>query len=264
MEVIGELQTNQVIWQNGSFSATQDESGQWTASHTFKCRLQDVLNVIPRKGDSCTNNGWTPLKFITSTVAEEVGSPWAMVTCIYKGAISSDDGSEEDEDTILKTYNTNTSAQSEPIESHPNFAAMTAAEWVHIAEYKSEIIYHDQDAPELFKRKKQNDDGTETIEDVTLSLPTKDLITALDKGFTSWFSPRTTHTVRYTSSNDVAAALMAKVGLIAINPDGAPALPAGATWLFMGANTDNIGEVRSIELEYLASNPNGWDTDYYE
>jgi hypothetical protein len=186
-----------------------------------------------------------------------------MVTCIYKGATSSDDGSGGG-DEVLPTYNTNTSAQSEPIESHPNFAAMIAAEWVGIADYKSGIIYHDPDNPEAFKRRKQNDDGTETIEDVAMSVPQKQLIDALDEGFVSWFSPRTTHTIRYTSSQNVSGALMAKVGLIVPTPEGAPALPAGATWLFMGANTDNSGGVRDIELEYLASNPNGWDTDYYE
>lgn len=259
MEVIGELQQNQVIWQNGSFSSTLDESGRWTATHSFKCRLQDVLSVIPEKGDACTHNGWGLLEFNTATVSEEAGSAWAMVTCIYKGTTISDDGSGG-EDAILPTYNTNTSAQSEPIESHPNFSTMTAAEWVDIADYKNETIYHDPDIPEAFKRVKQNGD----IEDVTLSLPTTDLIAALDKGFTAWFSPRTTHTIRYTSSNDVAGALMAKVGLIVPTPDGAPELPAGATWLFMGANTDNSGGVRDIELEYLASNPNGWDEDYYK
>ena len=262
MKSLDNLQRNQVIWKQGSFSSVQDESGQWTASHSFKCNLRDVLNVIPVQGDSCTNDGWSLLKFNSATVAEEVGSPWAMVTCIYKGAISSDDGSEFDEDEILKTFNTNTSAQSEPIESHPNFAAMTAAEWVHISEYKSEIIYHDPEDPELFKRIIRRDDGESDVEDVTLSLPTTDLIIALDKGFTSWFSPRTTHTIRYTSRSNVSGTLMEQVGLIA-TPEGAPPLPADASWLFMGANTDNSVGVWVVELEYLASNPNGWDTEYY-
>ncbi len=263
MNVLDNLQQNQVIWQHGSFTARQDESGQWTASHTFKCRLQDVLSVIPKKGDACTHDGWSLLKFNTATVSEEPGSAWAMVTAIYKGATSSDDGSETGDD-VLPTFNTNTSAQSEPIESHPNFSTMTAAEWVHITDYKEGAIYHDPDDPEAFKWRKPDDDGDFNIEDITLSIPTIQLIDALDKGFVSWFSPRTTHTIRYTSSNDVSGALMAKVGLIVSTPNGAPPLPAGATWLFMGANTDNSGGVRDIELEYLASNPNGWDTDFYE
>ena len=264
MEVIGELQLNQVIWQNGSFSATQDESGQWTASHTFKCRLQDVLNVVPRKGDACTNDGWTPLKFNTSTVQEITGAPWAMVTCVYKGATGSDDGSEFEENT-LPTYNTSITAQSEPIESHKNFEDFDADQWAQIADYKSGEIFHDPEDAAAFKRKVYADNGErEEDEDVTLTAQQIQLISALDKGFTSFYSPRTTHTARYTSNTGLGSAITSTVGNVDPTPQGAPALPAGQEWLFMGANTDNSGSVFDIELEWLASGDTGWDPDFYD
>jgi len=264
MKTIDNLQQNQVIWQQGSFSARQDESGQWTATHSFKCRLQDVLSVIPKKGDDCTNDGWSSLKFNTSTVAEEVGSTWAMVTAIYKGATSSDDGSQF-EDDALPTFNTSITAQSEPIESHKNFKDFGGAEWAQIADYKAGEIFHDPEDVEAFKKKVYADNGDrEEDEDVTLTDEQILLISALDKGFLSYYSPRTTHTARYTSSAGLNSSVTSSVGDVEGAPQGAPELPAGQEWLFMGANTDNSGSVFDIELEWLASGDTGWDGDYYD
>jgi hypothetical protein len=46
-------------------------------------------------------------------------------------------------------------------------------------------------------------------------------------------------------------------------PSNAPPAGTGRNWLFMGANSDQSGDVYEIELEWMLSGSEGWDSDYY-
>jgi hypothetical protein len=261
MKYIGNLQPGQVEWQAG-FTAAQDETGRWTAVHVFKCFSNEVLILTPRKGDACTKDGYDPLAFTSSQTTDIVGSPLSSVTCTYKGTIYTSDGDEDEED-ILPTYNTSNVTQSEPIESHDNFKTLSSTEWGEVADYKAGRIIRDPEDATKFKKQKYDGEVYKGFtEDFTPTDLQIELFLALDKGFTAFHSPRIVHTKSYTSDTDLSAATWNKVGKID-TPSNAPTLGGDRNWLFMGANSDNTGNVFEIEMEWMASGETGWDSDYY-
>ena len=262
MDYLGNLQNGEVVWQPG-FTAAQDEAGRWTATRSFKCHLANVFSLIPLKGDPCTKDGWESLTLLTASVTEPAGSAWATVVCQYKGTTFTSAGDDTDED-ILPTYNTSIVAQTEPIEAHKNFKDFTAEEWAEVDDYKTgKIIRDPADSAAFLKEELEDGVSIGHTEDFTPSSTQIELFEALDKGFTSFYSPRIEHTKRYSSKTALSSATMNKVGKIDV-PDGAPSLSSGRDWLFMGADTDNSGDVYEIELNWLASGPTGWDSDFYD
>jgi len=263
MKIIDNLQKNSIVWQP-DFQASLDENGQWTASQSFKCKPEDVQELIPSRGDACQKDGWEVLKLITVQVSEAAGSGWETVTCNYRGTVYEFD-EDEDQENIEPTYTTSVVAQSEPIEAHPKFKDITAAEWADAQWYKDGRIIRDPEDQTAFKRNVwvEDDKQWQPIEDYTPTGELPALFEAYDKGFTAFYSPRITFSMRYASNQPIPAATLNKIGKID-TPQNAPAVGAGRTWLAMGANSDQSDNVYDVELEWMLSGKEGWDEDFYD
>ena len=266
MTDLGNLQQGEFLPQAG-FTAAQDENGQWTAVHKFACFSNQVLALTPRKGDPCTKDGYSALTFTSSQSTDIVGSPWSYVNCTYKGTIFTGDGSDpgDDEEDILPTYNTSVVVTSEPIESHEKFESFTGTEWAEVKDYKDGRIIIDPEDSAAYKKQKYEDGVYKGFtEDFTPTALQIELFEALDSGFTSFYSPRITHTRSYTSNKQISDTVWSNVGKIDDPGDAAPVLPGLANYLFMGATSDNSGDVFNLEMEWLGSGATGWKEGYYD
>ena len=163
--------------------------------------------------------------------------------------------------------------QSEPIESHPKFKDLTPSQWTDAQWYKdSRIIRNPDDPAEFLKYKYEcTGDGDEKVCKWILDTENpyapqgeiEALFEAYDKGFTAYYSPRITFSMRYASNQPIPAATLNKIGKID-TPQNAPAVGAGRTWLAMGANSDQSDNVYDVELEWMLSGAEGWDNDFYD
>ena len=263
MKIIDNLQKNSIVWQP-DFQSALDENGQWTASQSFKCKPEDVQELIPSRGDACQKDGWEVLKLITVQVSEAAGSGWETVTCNYRGTVYEFD--DEAQENIEPTYTTSVVAQSEPIESHPKFKDITAAEWADAQWYKDGRIIRDPEDQTAFKRNVwvEDDKQWQPIEDYTPTGELPALFEAYDKGFTAFYSPRITHTKRYTSNQPLNDSVYKTIGTTANQPTNAPSFGPNRNWLSMGANTDQSDNVYEIELEWMLSGDGKWNEDYYD
>jgi hypothetical protein len=262
MKTIDNLKGGRVEWQ-GDFEASLDDNGSWTASHSFKCRSENIFEVMPQRGAPCTKDGWALLKLSTIRVTEEAETEWTQVFCTYKGTEYTFGG---DEGTSYEpTYSTSVVAQSEPIEAHKKFKDFTLNEWSQVALYKEGKIIRDPKDNEKFKKAVLNTANNEWkfTEEFTPTDIQLILFKALDKGFTSYYSPRITHVMRYTSNKPISSGTLNSIG-DKDAPPNAPSVGTGREWLFMGANSDQTGDVHEIELEWLLSGSEGWDSEFYD
>jgi len=270
MKIIGDLPADSAEWQ-ADFAAALDENGQWTATQSFKCRPQDVLNLIPARGDDCQEDGFEILKFISAQVVETKGDGWRQVVCNYRGTIY--DFNEDDPASIEPTYNTSVVAQSEPIESHPNFKDLSAEDWTYAQWYKDgRLLRNPDNYTEIVKYiwvctgEDENEVCNWKIDDenpIAASDELKQLFEAYDKGISAYYSPRITFSMRYSSNQPIPASTLNKIGKTD-TPQNAPAVGAGREWLAMGVNSDQSGDVYDVEQEWLLSGKEGWDDDFYD
>jgi len=268
MKIIDNLQKDDVVWQP-DFQSAVDENGLWTGSQSFECKPGDVQGLIPARGDACQQDGWELLKFISATVTETAGRGWMKVVCSYRGTQYAGDGSEFEDgaEDAIPTYSTSIVAQSEPIESHPKFKELTIEEWADAQWYKDGRIIRNpggEGAP--FKRNVwvEEDKQWQPTEDYTPTGELPALFEAYDKGFTAFYSPRITHTKRYTSNQPLNDSVYRTIGTTKNQPTNAPSFGPNRNWLSMGANTDQSDNVYEIELEWMLSGDGKWDEDFYD
>ena len=258
MTTLSNLQRNEAVWQ-ADFTSARDENGQWTASRSFICHELDVHILMPIKGDPSNKAGWELLKLVSLTTSEIVGSEWVKVMCSYRGTQYEFDGDEGED--LEPTYHNSTVSQSEPIESHEIFEDITAAEWTHAQWYKDSKIIRDTTDATKFKLSAYDEETNKWTysEDFEPSETLLKLFENYDRGFTSYFAKRSTHMMRYSSNKPLTAATMNAIAKID-TPPNAPPIGGEFSWLFMGANEDQSGDVHEVELEWLLGK---WDEEYY-
>ena len=110
---------------------------------------------------------------------------------------------------------------------------------------------------------KDKDDQQNVLRDKVTSVRGKEALAKLDRGETSYYSPKITWRESWVRRKAAPANELNTIGRINTPNGPCPALGGGRTWLRNGVTQTQEGKVYRVEIEWLSSNPGGWDTDLY-
>jgi len=144
------------------------------------------------------------------------------------------------------TWSIEVSTASEPIENHPIFATVSAAEWKQVSKWK----------------RNPNDPTLEPPGWTPASAgPTGAKFEALfNRGNTTFLSPRIVFKHTYTAT---APPSLGDVGKISFPSFASGIGPAGVNYILTGASCVSEGANYKVSLEWLGSALGGWDPDLY-
>jgi hypothetical protein len=136
----------------------------------------------------------------------------------------------------------------EPLLSHKRYKELPAKEL---------------EALQLLQSGKDKDDQGNKLRDKVESARGKEALSKIERGQTSYYSPRVTWKESWVRDKAVKAAELNDIGNID-DPNGpAPPLAGGRNWLLNGATQTQDGKSFRIEMEWLASDRGGWDAEIY-
>lgn len=228
-----------MLYPQPDYSVAVDREGKWTATQVFLCHRNSITRLMPRPGTPHPEIPFITLDNATAQVSE---GDIAQITCNYAGTENTTN------DPNKTTYTLGLSLSEEPLLSHKKFKDLAEAE---VEALQAIISGKDKDAAGApYKNKVTSDLGKKALEKI-------------QRGQTSYYSPKVTWrqaTVRKTSA---AASDVRKIGKID-EPDGRqPSLADGRTWLYNGVTQSQEGGSYRIEREWIASDRGGWDPDIY-
>ena len=85
----------------------------------------------------------------------------------------------------------------------------------------------------------------------------------VERGETSYYSPKITWKESWQSDEPVKSVELNMIAKIDTPEGPVPALAVNRNWLRNGVTQEQDGKAFRIEIEWLASNPGGWDADLY-
>jgi hypothetical protein len=228
------------LYPQPDYSLSVDREGKWTATQVYYCHRNSITQLMPRPG---TPHPDVPFITLDNAVAEVSEGDLATITCHYAGTDNT--GNNPDQ----TTYTLGLSLSEEPILSHKNYKDIEAEEL---------------EALQAIISGRDKDDAGIAYKDKITSGPGKEVLGKIQRGQSSYYSPRVVwrqSTVRKTSA---ASSDIAKIGRID-SPDGRePSLPDGGDWLLNGVTQTQEGSAYRIEREWIASDRGGWDPDIYD
>jgi len=266
------IRRGDIQWQD-DFSASIDNDGKISVSHSFICHLDEVLRLVPRGADShCVEPGWERIYFDSLSV-ENIDGKLAKVICKFEGADSGDHGFDNAEDGASITLST--SAIDTPLEMHPRYAFIffgadnSAGDLSTVAEAilglkngrcklarkgdETYIVYRDtNNAIKQFKIEK----GT----------PQYELSSFFIAGIQTYLASHVRLERSYTDTEPYPANKLNYVGHIVSDI----ALPRGyrvssnRNWLLSEVNVEEIGRDYRIREVFLLSEIGGWIKELYE
>jgi hypothetical protein len=218
-----------------------DKDGKWTATQIYYCHRLSAVALMPRPGTSHPE-----ISFITvSTASISFGEgDTAEITCQYAGA---EDKSAEDEKANAK-YSMGLSVNEEPLLTNVRYKDLIATE---------------REAIQMIASGKDKDDQGNKLRDKVTSERGVEALTKIDRGQTTVYNPRVTWKESWVRNRGVEAAELNKIANIDVPSGPAPALARDRNWLRNGVTQEQDGRAYAIAIEWLASNPGGWDSDLY-
>lgn len=227
------------LYPQPDYSLSVDREGKWTATQVFLCHRNSITQVMPRPG---TPHPEIPFISVDNATAQVSEGDIAQITCNYAGTDNTSN------DPAKTTYSLGLSLSEEPLLSHKKFKDLT----------KEEI-----EALQAIISGKEADSSGGAYKDKVTSALGKKALEKIQRGQTSYYSPKVTwrqSTVRRASA---ASSDVNKIGQID-QPDGRqPNVGDGRTWLLNGVTQTQEGSAYRIEREWIASDPGGWDEDIY-
>jgi hypothetical protein len=218
-----------------------DREGKWTATQIFLCHRNSAVSLMPRPG---TPHPEIPFVAVSQVSAEITEGDLAQVTCQYAGA----EEKEEAEEKANAVYTMGLSLSEEPLLSHPRYKDIPAKE---------------SEALQLILSGKDKDDQGNKLRDKIESEVGIEALAKIERGQTSYYSPRVTWKESWVRDKPVKAAELNEIGNIS-EPNGpAPELAGGRDWLLNGVTQTQEGKSYRLEMEWLASDRGGWDPDIY-
>ena len=222
---------------NGSIQV--DKEGKWTATQIYLCHRASAVALMPRIG-SCHPE----LAFITLTSASVGYSEGdvAEITCQYSGV------EKKDNEKAHATFSMGLSVSEEPILTHHRYKDLPA--------YEVEAI-------KFIMAGKDKDDQGNDMEDFVETALGKEVLAKVERGETSYYSPKITWKESWQSDEPVKSVELNMIAKIDTPEGPVPALAVNRNWLRNGVTQEQDGKAFRIEIEWLASNPGGWDADLY-
>ena len=261
-EIIHNLGNREIKWQP-DFSATQDTDGKWEATHSFGCRTQDVVLVLPTKGSSCTMQGFQFMGYDSCTVKNIKGG-FSLVTCKYVGSTATYDDEEPDVDAGSNEMSISTSTWS--ILYNPRYRNISDEDKQTLKFFLegqlefvdsvgenpyTEMSFKYRNIANTFKTVKLTD--AKAIE----------CATKINNGITDYIHAEQIFRHTEISNSPAPTSKMNAVGKITNNPY-APAVTDGRNWLYTGFNQTESGGAYTITFEWRLSDYGGWDEDLYK
>jgi hypothetical protein len=229
------------LYPQPGYTVQVDKEGKWTATQIFLCHRNSAAALMPRPGTRHPEIGF--IKVVTGTITFGEGD-LAEITCQYAGA---EEKNAEDEKANA-VYTMGLSLSEEPLLSHLRYKDLTTRE---------------RDALKLLMSGKDKDDQGNKLRDKVTRDRGKEALAKIDRGQTSYYSPRVTWRESWVRNRPVEAEELNKMGKIDTPEGPAPALADGRNWLRNGCTQNQDGKAFRLELEWLASEREGWDSQIY-
>jgi hypothetical protein len=228
------------LYPQPDYSLSVDREGKWTASQVFLCHRNSITKLMPRPG---TPHPEIPFISVDNATAQVSEGDIAQITCNYAGTDNTTN------DANKTSYTLGLSLSEEPLLSHKKFRDLEADE----VEALQGIISG-----------KDKDSAGSSYKDKVTSALGKKALEKIQRGQTSYYSPKVTWRQATVRKASAASSDVRKIGKID-EPDGRqPALSDGRNWLYNGVTQTQEGGSYRIEREWIASDRGGWDEDIYD
>ena len=218
-----------------------DKEGKWTATQIFLCHRSSAVALMPRPGSGHPEVPFITLSQVTATFDE---GDLTEIVCEYAGAEEKPEGEEK----ANATYTMGLSLSEEPLLSHLRYKDLPQAE---------------REALQLIQSGKDKDDQNNRLRDKVASERGLEALSKLERGQTSYYSPRVTWRESWVRDKPAEAKELNDIGNIATPSGPAPQLAGGRDWLLNGVTQTQEGRAFRLENEWLASDRGGWDPQIY-
>jgi hypothetical protein len=228
------------LYPQPDYSISVDREGKWTATQVFLCHRNSITQVMPRPGTPHPDISFISVDNATAQVSE---GDIAQITCNYAGTDNTSN------DPAKTTYSLGLSLSEEPLLSHKKFKTLS----------KEEI-----EALQAIISGKEADSSGGSYKDKITSELGKKALAKIQRGQTSYYSPKVTWRQSTVRNASAANSDVNKIGQID-QPDGRqPNLGNERNWLLNGVTQTQEGRAYRIEREWIASDAGGWDADIYD
>jgi hypothetical protein len=227
------------LYPQPEYTLAVDREGKWTATQVFLCHRDSITKLMPRPGTPHAEIQFISVDTVSAQVSE---GDLAQITCNYAGTDNNDD------DPNKTTYTLGLSLSEEPLLSHKKFR---------------DLADEELEALQAIIGGKENDSSNSSYKDKITSDLGKKALEKIQRGQTSYYSPKVAWRQSTVRKSSAASADVRKIGEID-SPDGRePSLSDGRNWLLNGVTQTHEGSSYRIEREWLASDRGGWDPDIY-
>ena len=216
-----------------------DKEGKWTATEIYHCHRLSAVKLMPRPGTPHPEIGF--IDVVDASIEFDEGDI-AVITCNFAGC------EEKENEKANAVYNTGITNVEEHI--------------LLCSRYK-DLAANEKEALKGLIAGKDKDDQGNKLRDKITSDRGVEALTKIDRGQTSYYSPRTTWRERWVRNRTIEAAELNKMGKIDTPSGPCPALGGTRNWLKNGVSQEQEGKAFTLELEWLASNDEGWDAHIY-
>jgi hypothetical protein len=230
------------LYPQPGYSLQVDKDRKWTATQIFLCHRDSAISLAPLPGTAHPEIGFLKVTAATITFTE---GDLAEITCQYAGAQAEKDPAKEKANAV---YTMGLSLSEEPLLTHLRYKDLPTKE---------------REAIQLIQSGKDKDDQGNKLRDKVTSDLGKEALGKIDRGQTSYYSPRVTWRESWVRDKPATAAELNDIGNIATPSGPAPELAGNRNWLKNGITQTQDGNSYRLELEWLASDRGGWDVQIY-
>lgn len=230
------------LYPQPGYTVQIDKEGKWTATQIFLCHRSSTVQLMPRPG---TPHQEIPFIEVSQATASITEGDLAEITCQYAGAEEKENGSEKSN----AVYSMGLSLSEEPLLSHQRYRDLESKE---------------REALMLISSGKDKDDQGSKLRDKIESPRGKEALTKIERGQTSYYSPRVTWRESWVRNRAAGSSELNDIGNIASPSGPAPSLAGGRNWLLNGVTQTQEGKSFRLEMEWLASDRGGWDPEIYK
>ena len=228
------------LYPQPNYSLAVDREGKWTATQVFLCHRNSITKLMPRPGTPHPEISFISVDNASAQVSE---GDIAQITCSYAGTDNADNEASK------TTYSLGLSLSEEPLLSNKKFQSLDDGE---VEALQAIISGKDKDA------------AGASYKDKVTSVLGKKALEKIQRGQTSYYSPKVTWRQATVRKASAASSDLQKIGKID-EPDGRqPSLSDGRNWLYNGVTQTQEGGSYRIEREWIASDRGGWDSDIYD
>lgn len=217
-----------------------DKEGKWTVTQVYMCHRSSAVSLMPRPGSIHPD---VPFVSISQSTAAITEGDLAEITCVYSGAENKED------EKANAVYTMGLSLSEEPILTHLRY---------------KDIDNKERDNLQMILSGKEKDDEGTKLKDKIESDLGKEVLGKIERGQTSYYSPRVTWRESWVRDKPAKADELNDIGNISDPLGPVPSLAGGRDWLLNGVTQTQDGKAFRLEMEWLASDRGGWDPEIYQ